>query len=234
MVRKRLSALRAAAIGFLFVTATVAYAANSPELDKVLRQMDAASDKFQSAQADFSWDQYEKVVDSHDIQTGTIYFLRKDGATEMAASVRQMNGKPAPKDVTYIGGKLYLYQPNIDQMTVFAAGPNREQYESFLTLGFGGSGRDLEKNWDITYLGTETVGGVQTAKLDLVGKQASVRANFKHITIWIDTAKGVSLKQAFFAPSDDVRTAIYEHVQSPAKFSANVFKVKKAGHVVQH
>ena len=216
------------------VAATAAYAASSPELDKVLRQMDAASAKFQSAQADFSWDQYEKVVDSHDVQTGTIYFQRKAGSTEMAASVKQMNGKPAPKDVVYTGGQLSLYQPNIDQLTIFSAGQNREQYESFLTLGFGGSGADLEKNWDITFMGMEQIGGVETAKLDLVGKQASVRANFKHITIWIDPVKGVSMKQAFYAPSDDVRTATYDHVQSPAKFGASVFKVHKAGHVVQH
>lgn len=223
-----------AAIGLVFVTATVAYAANPPELDKVLRQMDAASEKFQSAEADFSWDQYEKVVDSHDIQTGTIYFLRKGSTTEMAAVVRQMNGKPAPKDVVYSGGQLSLYQPNIDQLTMFSTGQNREQYEGFLTLGFGGSGRDLEKNWDITYMGMEQVDGVQTAKLDLVGKEPSVRANFKHITIWIDPVKGISMKQMFYAPSDDVRTATYEHVQSPAKFSASVFKVHKAGHVVRH
>jgi outer membrane lipoprotein-sorting protein len=233
MERTRVRTIRAAAIGVLFVTAMIAYAANPPELDKVLRQMDAASEKFQSAQADFSWDQYEKVVDSHDIQTGTIYFQRKGGQTEMAAMVRDMNGKPAPKYVVYTGGQLSLYQPNIDQLTIFSAGQNREQYEGFLTLGFGGSGRDLEKSWDITYLGMELVNGVQTAKLDLVSKQASVRSNFKHITVWIDPEKGVSLKQQFFAPSDDVRTATYEHVQSPAKFSANVFKVHKAGHVVQ-
>jgi outer membrane lipoprotein-sorting protein len=234
MKRMKMVVVRTAVIGFLFVTAAAAHAVNSPELDKVLRQMDAVSEKFQSAQADFTWDQYEKVVDSHDIQTGTIYFQRKGGQTEMAAIVREMNGKPAPKDVIYTGGQLYLYQPNIDQLTIFSAGVNREQYESFLTLGFGSSGRDLEKNWDITYLGMEPVNGVQTAKLDLVGKQASVRANFKHITIWVDPVKDVSLKQQFFAPSDDMRTATYDHVQSPAKIPASVFKVKKAGNVVRH
>ena len=230
----RLGLMRVMA-GTLFVIATVAYAAaNPPELEKVLRQMDEASAKFQSAQADFSWDQYEKVVDSHDVQTGTIYFRRKGGTTDMAAVVRLMNGKPSPKNVVYTGAELSLYQPNIDQLTIFSAGQNREQYESFLTLGFGGSGRDLEKNWDITYLGTEPVNGVQTAKLDLVAKLPSVRSNFKHITLWIDPARGVSLKQAFYAPSDDVRTATYDHVESPAKFSPNVFKVHKAGHVVRH
>ena len=32
--------------------------------------MDVASAKFQNAQADFAWDNYTKVVDDHELQTG--------------------------------------------------------------------------------------------------------------------------------------------------------------------
>ena len=48
--------------------------AQNADLQKVLSAMDAASAKFQSAQADFVADQYTAVVQSHDIQKGTIAF----------------------------------------------------------------------------------------------------------------------------------------------------------------
>src|SRR5271168_3728580 len=56
-------------------------------LDEVLRQMDEASLKFQSAEADFRWDLYELVVKETTTQTGTIYFKKEGGATVMGAKI---------------------------------------------------------------------------------------------------------------------------------------------------
>jgi outer membrane lipoprotein-sorting protein len=195
-------------------------------LRAVLAQMDVAAKNFRSAQADFEWDQYERVVDNTDTQTGTIDFLRQGGATEMAAHVKQFNGQPDAKEVVYNGGVLEFYQPAIDQMTVLHAGKNQERFESFLTLGFGGSGSAMEKSWEITDQGVETIDGVQTVKLDLVGKQASVRSMFTHITVWIDPARAISLKQQFFEPSGDVRTAFYRNIRYNKRIAASAFRIK--------
>lgn len=197
-------------------------AASATDLDKVLAQMDVASAKFQSAQAEFSWDQYEKIVDEHDTQSGTIYFDRKGASTQMAAHI----SKPDEKVVVYKLGELQFFQPKIDQLTIFTAGMNRMQYESFLTLGFGGSGKDLAANWNITYQGTESIAGTTTAKLDLVPKQDSVKKMFDHITIWVDPAQAISLKQQFFEPSGDVRTATYASIKYNDKVPAAAFNIK--------
>ncbi len=50
----------------------------APTLEGVLKKMDDAAATFRSAQADFEWDQYQKVVDDTDIQKGTVYY-RRDG-----------------------------------------------------------------------------------------------------------------------------------------------------------
>ncbi len=76
---------RAIAASFLFcgvVLGISGHAVAQPKpghLDEVLRQMDAASERFKSAQADFQWDLYERVVKETTTQKGVIYFLR-DGA----------------------------------------------------------------------------------------------------------------------------------------------------------
>ena len=43
-------------------SATAQASASANELQKVLRQLDAASATFKSAEADFKWDFYEKIV----------------------------------------------------------------------------------------------------------------------------------------------------------------------------
>jgi len=199
---------------------------SSASLRSVLVQIDAAAKNFRSAQADFEWDQYERVVDNTDIQTGTIDFLRNGDTTEMAAHVKKFNGQPDAKEVVYKDGVLEFYQPAIDQMTVLHAGKNQARFESFLTLGFGGSGSALEKNWEITDQGRETIDGVQTIKLDLVGKQASVRSMFTHITVWMDPTRALSLKQQFFEPSGDVRTAFYRNIRYNKRVPASAFHIK--------
>ena len=183
--------------------------AQNADLQKVLNQMDVASAKFQSAQADFVWDQYTAVVQSHDLQKGTIAFRRVGGATEMVAYVKTDDDQPSLKDVLYKNGELDFYQPAVKQETILRGGSN---YERYLTLGFGGSGKDLAANWNIKYLGTESIDGVLTAKLDLTPK-AGPSDQFTHILVWIDPTRGVSLKQQVFQDSGDSRTAVYSNIK---------------------
>ena len=203
-----------------------AQAPASGDLNHVLTELDAAAAKFHSAKANFQWDQFERVVSSTDTQAGVIYFEGSGAATRVAIDIETADGQPSKKTVVYSGGVLKFFQPQIDQMTVFHAGEKQAQYESYLTLGFGGSGSELKKNWDITFQGMETIDGVQTAKLDLVSKEASVRANFSHVTIWVDPTRAVSLKQILYEPSGDTRTAYYKNIEYNKKISPSVFKIK--------
>ena len=195
---------------------------------KVMAQMDAASARFQSTQADFKWDVLQSVVNEHDIQTGTIYFDRSSGSTSMAAYIKQ----PADKTVFYTNGNLTLIQPDIKQETIFSAGSNRGQYESFLTLGFGGSGKDLQNTWNVHCEGMESIDGTSTAKLDLTPKQQSVANMFTHVAVWIDPTRSLSLKQIFYEPSGDNRTATYTGIKYNTRLAAETFKPKDKGYSI--
>ena len=118
-------------------------------LDEVLRQMDAASLKFQSAEADFRWDLYERVVKQTTTQTGTIYFKKQGATTVMGAKIEP----PSVKIIEFRNGVLRLFDPGVDHLTIVDATKNKAQFESFLTVGFGGSGKDLAKAWTISDLG---------------------------------------------------------------------------------
>ncbi|MFY9558852.1 MAG: outer-membrane lipoprotein carrier protein LolA [Terriglobales bacterium] len=202
-----------------------AWAQNSAGVDRVLTEMDAAAKNFRSTEATFVWDQYQKVIDETDTQKGKIYFRRQDDETQMAADIAE----PDKKYVVYSGGKVQVYQPKIDQVTEYNPGKSRADLESFLVLGFGGSGHDLLKSYDVKYLGTETVNGTEAAKLELIPKSPRLRNNVARILLWIDPARGVSLQQQFFEPSGDYRLAKYSEIQINHKLPDNAFKLKTTG-----
>lgn len=202
----------------------VAQAGNTA-LESILNQMDKAAANFRTTQASFVSDQYQKVVDEHDLQAGKVYFRRAGNETQMAADITE----PDKKYVLYADNKVELYQPKIDQVTSYSAGKNRADFESFLVLGFGGGGHDMLKSFDVKYLGAEKLGDVDTVKLDLVPKSQRVRNTFQHIVLWIDPARGVSVQQQFFDPSGDYRLAKYTEIELNQKIPDTVFKLKTTG-----
>ena len=201
--------------------------APDPALDRVLSQMDGAAEKFRTTEASVVWDQYQKVVDEHEEQKGKVYFRHgNNNEVQMAADITD----PDQKYVLFNGSKIQVYQPRIDQVTVYNTGKNREAFESFLVLGFGGGGHDMLKSFYIKYMGSETVDGTATAKLDLVPKTVNVRNNVDHIVLWIDPSRGISLQQQFFfGTSGDYRLAKYSDIRMNEKIPDAVFKLRTTG-----
>ncbi len=161
----------------------LAHAEPSPEggsgaatLDSVLKKMDTVAASFHSAQAEFEWNTYEKVIDEiDDYETGSIYYRKSSGNLEMMAEVKKVGPslqeqKPEPKYVLFKNGKVQLYQPKVNTVTEFDLGKNRSDFESYVVLGFGGSGQDLKKAFDVTYVDPQTIPVAGTAELQLIPK----------------------------------------------------------------
>lgn len=222
---KQLSSFRACFPALLLLATCggpLAKAQSNAPLEKVLDQMDSAGKNFSTAQASFVWDQYTFVVKVTDTQEGTIYFRRAGNDTQMAVDITA----PYPKYVVLTGGKLQLYEPRIDTVTVYNLQKNQSEFESFLVLGFGGGGHSMLKSFEVSYLGTEKVDGIEASKLDLVPKTPKVQQMFPHIVLWIDPARGISVRQQLFQGGGDYRLAIYSDIRLHQKIADNVFKLK--------
>jgi hypothetical protein len=202
-------------------------------LESVLKKMDENAASFHTAQADFEWDHYERVIDEVDnFETGVVYYRRNGKDVEMKADIKMTGDslqkmQAQAKYVLYKDGKIEVYDPKADQVTMWDLGKNAQDFESYLVLGFGGSGQDLVKAFDVTLGGTETINGVATAKLELVPKSERVRNNFKQILLWVDLDKGISVQQKFINPQGDYRLTKYSAVQvNGKKIPDEVFKLK--------
>ena len=235
---KHLTVVAAIALGW----GTLVFAANpqpqpddSASLDSILRKMDAVAASFRTAQAEFEWDNYQRVIDEIvDVQTGTIYYRRSAKEIEMMAEVKKSGAsasalKAGPKYVLFSEGKLRMYEPKIDRVTVYDLGKDRADIESYVVLGFGGSGQDLLKAFDVKYQGTEAVNGVAAAKLELTPKSEKVRRNYNRMILWIDPERGVSVQQEFLTPQGDYRLCKYSSIRLKDKIDNDVFKLKTTG-----
>jgi outer membrane lipoprotein-sorting protein len=209
------------ALALLPVRAAFAAPSNDKELESVLRRMDAAAATFHSTQADFEFDSVTTdPIPDKDVQKGTVYYERAGKQFQMAAHIREENGKPLDKVYGIFDGVVKLYEKVTNQVTTFS---KLGQFQSWFMLGFGASGKDLERKWDVAYLGPEMLGGVKTAKLELVAKDPAVRKNLPKVTIWVDPDKAVSLKQVFDEGPGQYRVCVYFNIKTNQSMPSSAF-----------
>jgi outer membrane lipoprotein-sorting protein len=219
----------AALMAVLLLAARAASAAPIDEKakDAVLRRLDAAAANFHSTSADFEFDSITTdPIPDKDVQKGTVYYERNGKAFQMAAHIETENGRPEPKIYGIFAGVVKLYEKLTNQVTTFS---KLGQFESWFMLGFGASGKDLEAKWEITYLGPETLDGIKTEKLELVARDPAVKKNLPKVTVWMDTERGVSLKQVFDEGPGQKRVCVYFNIKvnQPLPKDAFTFKTDK-------
>jgi outer membrane lipoprotein-sorting protein len=201
-------------------------AAQAGDLEKVLSSMDNAAVNFHSAKVDFAADLYEAVVKEHTNQKGFMYIRKAGGKIEMYADFNI----PADqrKQVLFKDGEVQLYNPIAKTKSCYNAEKNKEAFQSFLVLGFGSRGHDLDQQFAVKYGGAEDVSGIKTAKLELTPKSARVRNMFDRIVLWIDS-RGLSVQQQFLQSSGDYRLVQYSNIAINESLPHDAFKLKTTG-----
>ena len=180
--------------------AVAAPAASEKEKDKVLRRLDEAAKDFRSTQADFQFDSVETdPIHEDDVQKGTVYYERKAGAFQMAAHIREFNGKPAPKVYAYMLG-------------FGASGKDLEQKWEITYVGAE------------TLLDGKT--SVKTEMLELVPKDPAIRKNLSKVTMWVDPERAVSLKQVLNFGPTEYKVCVYFNISVNQPLPAGVFTLK--------
>ncbi len=196
------------------------------DLNSVLQRLDAAARDFHTTTANVEFDtiQTDPIPDT-DVMTGAAYYERKGSSFQMAAHLHQHNGRPAEKTYVFSGGVLKESDTGkvADVKTYTQAG----KYESYLMLGFGASGKELQEKWDVKYVGSEKIDGVTADKLELVAKDPTVRKNIPKVTIWLDTSRAVSLKQVFDEGEGMSRVCHYTDIKVNQPLPAGAFSFDK-------
>jgi len=220
MIKRNMLMAACAALVFMALPSSV----HAQDKDSVLRKLDAAAKSFRSTAAEFEFDTVTtEPIEEKEVQKGVVYYERKGTAFQMAAHIREVNGKKAAKTYVYSGGAIRLFEPGVNQVTTLN---KLGQYESWFMLGFGASGHDLEQKWEIKYVGPEVLDGRKAERLEMIPKDAAVRRNLPKVKVWVDPETGVSLKQVFDQGQGQYRVSVYFNIKVNQPLPSEAFKLE--------
>ncbi|MDE3201227.1 MAG: hypothetical protein KGN79_09945 [Acidobacteriota bacterium] len=212
------------ALGCTALLAVARHAQAADDVKQVLQKLDVAAANFHTFSADFEFDSYvTDPIPDKDVQKGTVYFDRKSDHFQMGLHIDEVNGKSVPKVVVCCqNGAIRMYEKLTNQVTTLT---KLSQYENWFGLGFGASGKELAEKWDIRDLGSETLDGVKTEKLELVPKDPAIRKNLPKVTLWMDLDRGISLKQIFDEGAGQYRVSVYFNIKMNHSLPSDAFKL---------
>jgi outer membrane lipoprotein-sorting protein len=120
---------------------------------------------------------------------------------------------PDTRTILLNGDSLFIYTPKINQVEEYDIAKHRDVADQFLLLGFGTSGTDLKKSYDITLQAEDTIDNRKVLMLELTPKSADVRNQISKIQIWLDESTWLPAQQKFFETgSGDYFTVRYTNV----------------------
>ncbi len=221
LVLRRAQALRIFLLAMWSLAAVVlelgfgAQAKENPDLQRVYRQMEAAGKNFRTFTAKISEKKYTAILKEFGAtETGEFYLARaKDGSTMMRRDI----SSPGRTILTIKGGVATVYQPAIKQAQVANLGKNKDKAE-FLALGIGQPPAELQKTFDISYQGAESVAGAPCSILVLKPKDARTAAFYSSITMWVKKASGIPIQYKLQEPNNDYLLVTF----SDEKLNVNV------------
>lgn len=186
-------------------------------LGTILRNMDSEARDFRSLTANIERTKVTVVVDDKSTETGRL-FIRGD-------NMRIDLAEPDTRTILRSGNNLYIYNPKLSRVEEYDLGKNRALVDQFLLLGFGTSGHELEKNYEIALVDEETLDTRKVVLLELTPKSDKVRDQISKIQIWLDESAWLPVQQKFFETgTKDYFIIHYTSVVRNAKIHDTQFK----------
>jgi outer membrane lipoprotein-sorting protein len=209
--------------GALAVSAS--FAAPSPAaagLKDVINRMDQAAGRFHSMSANVTKTQHTAVLNDNSTESGSVYMRKTGKGLEALMDIVS----PDKKTYAFQGRQVQIYTPNIKRVDIYDIGASSQQLaEQFFTLGFGTSGSDLEKNYNVEVAGQETVNGQNTTHVVLVPKTGEAKKLIKEVDLWLGDAD-YPVQEKILEPSGDYLLYVYSNVQINPKLTDQQLKLK--------
>jgi len=188
------------------------------DLPTVLSRMNAVSAQFQGMTAKISWTKYTKLVDDTDVEAGDLW-VKKDSKGQV--QLRIAFTEPIRKQIRIEKTTVEMFNEAINQIEEYDLKAKGNQLYEGLLLGYGVSGDDLKKRYDIKIAAEEPIDGQSTIRLDMIPKDAEDRTAGKSVQMWISTQTWQPIQQKALEHSGDYRLISYAGVRINAPIKAS-------------
>ncbi len=179
-------------------------------LSAVLARMDQGASGFHSMSADLTMVTHTAILDDNTTENGTIKMEKAKGGTQALIDFTSETNR---RTIAFLDKTIQMYYPKLNLVQIYKLGRKANLLDQYLLLGFGTSGKDLTKGYDVKLEGTEQVSGQSASKLVLVPKAAGVKEQLNKVEIWLPANSGYPVQQKFYNPSGNFRLATYTNFQ---------------------
>ncbi len=180
-------------------------------VDAILARMDRAAPNFHAMSADVRMLTYTAILSDNTTEKGTLRIQRLKG--DEIRAIMDFSAETDARVISFQGKVVRIYYPNLKTYQDYEVGKNTHVLNQYLLLGFGSSGKDLAKSYDITAEGSEDVGGITTTKLLLVPRDSGVKQRLTKAEVWIPMDSANPVQQQFYEPSGNYRKLTYSNIQ---------------------
>ncbi|HTP85861.1 MAG TPA: outer membrane lipoprotein carrier protein LolA [Bryobacteraceae bacterium] len=190
--------------------------------EDILARMDAASAKFLQVSADVQRTTHTKILDEDSVESGSLR-MRRLPTGEIQGLV--ILTKPDQKYYAFAKRTLRIYQPKINTVQEFDLGRHGEQLDQFLSIGFGTSGKELAKSYEVQVIADNKI--ANTTRVRLVPRDAEVKKYLTRIDLWI-TDGNYPIQEKLLEPSGDTILVNYSSVRINPNITAAAFELHTA------
>ena len=157
-------------------------------MDRAIEQLDRQGSDLQSvlAEVDVDWTGPARGADR--IQSGRIYI---NGRGEFRISVEQ----PKSRVILMEGNTVHHYDREAARVDEYSLSRHKDRLEPYIPIGFTTTGKDLEDDFLVTFIGEEMIGDRRTLGLELTPESNRMRAVVAKIQIWFDEASWLPARQ---------------------------------------
>ena len=149
--------------------------------------------------------------------SGTIYFQKPD-------KLRINYTKPAEQQVIYDADYLWIYTPELKQITKQNLNSTSIPIPLFIFAGASNIDRDefRKKHW-IKLIKSDTVGTVTTYRIGI--KPKSKAAEFQEISFWFNRATYLPVKAKIIDPTGIIVSLTFSTIEQNITLPANIFSL---------
>jgi outer membrane lipoprotein-sorting protein len=205
----------------LFGVASIA--ARAETLDAILARMDASSKTFKSVSASIKRSSYNELLrESEPEESGDLRIQRNKNAVAAVLDFKQPNAYT----VFFKDKKAWVYHPKAKIAEEYEFSKNASTIDQFLVLGFGTSGEELRRNYEIKLGPAENIGSTPTTRVELVPRSDEVKRLITKIELWIPDGKSNAIREKISEPSGNYNLANYSNVNFNSSLPASAFDMK--------
>lgn len=193
----------------------------------VLARMDQESESFKQVSGKLKRTEFTAVLNDTTVESGEMA-LKRNGRSLVT---RIDFTDPNARSVGVQGNTAQIFYPKINTVQIYDLGKFGGLVDKFLVLGFGGSGKDIAKDYTVTAAGEETINGHKTTRLELAPKSAKVREQIKKVELWIPADAGHPVQQRFVQANDDYYLVTYSDLKLNPGLADSAFRLNLPANV---